>query len=119
MAFEITKMSWLSVGPSIACPGRISILILVGLSICRLYNLTPSELFYRYEAFVMSRPSGLRAKLSTISLRSARDMRSELQREQQAKIVASSASAGGSDLTPKPGAGIRRGRGNMGDLGGL
>ena len=80
----------------------------------RLYNLPPSTLFYKYEAFVMSRPSGLRAKLSTLTIETARELRSEIQREQQVKAVVSNAP----DMTPKAsGVGVRRAK--MNDLGGL
>jgi DNA polymerase alpha subunit B len=82
----------------------------------RSFALDPSTLFYKYEAFVMSRPSGLREKLATLTLSSARELRRELQREQATKAVTANATPGD---TPKAGGvGVRKGR-NMGDLGGL
>ena len=87
-----------------------------GLSLIRLYNLDPKTLFYKYEAFLLSRPSGLRAKLSTLTLDTARELRKEIQREQQAKIVAGAVNEG----TPKSnGVGVRKGKGGVGELGGL
>lgn len=83
----------------------------------RLYNLTASTLFFKYEAFVMSRPSGLRAKLSTLSLDTARELKKEIQREHQAKAVAASSSH--VDTPKSNGMGMRKGKGNMADLGGL
>ena len=63
----------------------------------------------------MSRPSGLRAKLSTLTIDTVRELRKEIQREHQAKAVASSAA----DATPKAnGSGIRKGKG-VGDIGGF
>ena len=90
---------------------------MTGLSICRMYNLDPQALFYKYEAFLLSRPSGLRAKMSTPTLDSMRELKKDIAREQQSKIVASA----GSENTPKAGsnAGVRKGKGNMADLGGL
>ena len=87
------------------------------MSILRLYNLEPSTLFYKYEAFLLSRPSGLRAKLSTLTLDTARELRKEIQREQQAKAVVSSTAT--PDATKAAGIGARKGKGAMGDLGGL
>jgi len=86
----------------------------------RLYNLDPSALFFKYEAFVMSRPSGLRAKLSVLSLDTARELKKEIQREHQAKAVAVAAGSHTHSETPKTsGVGMRKGKGNMADLGGL
>nr|XP_019049362.1 hypothetical protein I302_03148 [Kwoniella bestiolae CBS 10118]OCF28292.1 hypothetical protein I302_03148 [Kwoniella bestiolae CBS 10118] len=95
------------------------------LSILRLYNLAPADLFFKYEAFLMSRPSGLRAKLGNLSLDTLRELRSEIQREQQAIAVA--AMAGGTGATPgrsndqpsKQAVGMRKGKGNMADIGGF
>lgn len=73
----------------------------------------------------MSRPSGLRAKLSVLTLNSVRELKREIQREQQAQAIASSTSAmtGGSGMREGPGktagAGIKRGRHGQADLGGL
>lgn len=89
---------------------------MTGLSILRLYNLDPSALFFKYEAFVMSRPSGLRAKLSTMTLETARELKKEIQREHQAKAVAASSHV---DTPKSNGLGMRKGKGNMNDLGGL
>ncbi|OCF55338.1 DNA polymerase alpha subunit B [Kwoniella mangroviensis CBS 10435] len=95
------------------------------LSILRMYNLTPADLFFKYEAFLMSRPSGLRAKLSSLSLETLRELRSEIQREQQAKAVAamaglpSAASGIQSDQSTKSAVGVRKGKGNMADIGGF
>ncbi|WVQ97259.1 hypothetical protein IAU59_004370 [Kwoniella sp. CBS 9459] len=97
------------------------------LSILRIYNLSPADLFYKYEAFLMSRPSGLRAKLSVLTLDTLRDLRTEIQREQQAKAVASMASTTHSNPAPsasgsRNGAaavGVKKGKGNMTDIGGF
>jgi DNA polymerase alpha subunit B len=81
---------------------------------CKVYGLSPQDLFFKYEAFLLSRPSGLRAKLSTFTLEVARELRKEVQRESQAKGLAASIS------TPneKAAATIRRKPGtNGGDLG--
>ena len=85
----------------------------------RLYNLDPSALFFKYEAFVMSRPSGLRAKLSVLTLETARELKKEIQREHQAKAVSVAAGSHTHTETPKAGVGMRKGKGNMADLGGL
>ncbi len=95
-----------------------------GLSILRLFNLPPSNLFYKYEAFLLSRPSGLRAKLSVLTLDTIRELRKEIQREHQANTVAGmNGTPGGSEFasenTPKGRVGVRKGKGNMSDLGGL
>jgi DNA polymerase alpha subunit B len=74
-------------------------------------------LFYKHEAFVLSRPSGLRVKLSVMSLDTARELKKEIQREYQAKAVA--ASAHQSDTPKSNGVGMRKSKGNMADLGGL
>lgn len=66
----------------------------------------------------MSRPSGLRAKLSTMTLETARELKKEIQREYQAKAVAAS-SVHQSDTPKSGGMGMRKGKGNMADLGGL
>jgi len=90
------------------------------LSILRIYNIDPSALFFKYEAFVMSRPSGLRAKLSTLTLDTVRELKKEIQREHQAKAVATAAGSHVHNDTPKSNAmGMRKGKGNMADLGGL
>ena len=83
----------------------------------RLYNLAASNLYYKYEAFLMSRPSGLRAKLSTLSLDTVRELRKEIQREQQAKAVANMTPQ--QENTPTGGVGVRKAKGNVADLGGL
>lgn len=85
-----------------------------GLSIIRLYSLTPNDLFFKYEAFLLSRPSGLRSKLCILTVDTAKELRREIQREHQAKVVASSAS----EVTPKASVGVRKGKGAA-DLGGL
>jgi DNA polymerase alpha subunit B len=85
----------------------------------RLYNLDPSALFFKYEAFVMSRPSGLRTKLSVLTLETARELKKEIQREHQAKAVSVAAGSHTHTETPKAGVGMRKGKGNMADLGGL
>jgi DNA polymerase alpha subunit B len=82
------------------------------LSMMRIYNISPTDLFFKYEAFLMSRPSGLRAKLSTLTVESAKELRREIQREHQAKAVASSAS----EVTPKASVGVRKTKGPA-DLG--
>jgi DNA polymerase alpha subunit B len=106
--------SFLAQADDRACPG---------LSILRLYNLTPSTLYYKYEAFLLSRPSGLRAKLAVLTLDTVRELRKEIQREQQTKAVISGPGAGGvvvGENTPKSnGVGLRKGKANMADLGGL
>ncbi len=83
------------------------------ISILRIYNLAPSSLYYKYEAFLMSRPSGLRQRLSILSLETVRELRKEIQREQQLKAV-----TGGVE-TPKAALGMKKGKGNLNDLGGL
>ncbi|EIW72508.1 hypothetical protein TREMEDRAFT_66921 [Tremella mesenterica DSM 1558] len=88
------------------------------LSILRLYNLTPSTLYYKYEAFLLSRPSGLRARLSILSLDTIRELRKEIQREQQAKAIANMSPAQ-NENTPVVGVGVRKAKGNMSDLGGF
>nr|XP_031860917.1 uncharacterized protein CI109_003644 [Kwoniella shandongensis]KAA5527989.1 hypothetical protein CI109_003644 [Kwoniella shandongensis] len=87
------------------------------LSVIRLYNLSPADLFYKYEAFLMSRPSGLRAKLATLTLDTIRELKKEIQREQQAKAVASFAPT--TDQPQKSSVGVRKGKGNMSDIGGF
>ena len=62
----------------------------------------------------MNRPSGLRAKLSVLTLDTVRELKVEIQREHQAKAVAGSAS----EVTPKAGVGVRKAKGAS-DLGGL
>jgi len=62
----------------------------------------------------MSRPSGLRLKLSVLTVETAKELRRDVQREHQAKIVASAAA----ELTPKASVGVRKGKG-VNDLGGL
>lgn len=87
----------------------------------RLYNLTASDLFFKYEAFVMSRPSGLRAKLSTITIDSVKELRTELQRSQQAKAVASMATVDGPAMNgseKKKAVGVKKAKG-LSDLEGL
>jgi DNA polymerase alpha subunit B len=94
-----------------------------GVSILRLYNLTPASLFYKYEAFLLSRPSGLRARLSVLTLETVRELKKEIQREQQAKAVAGvngmSGSGEGAAKSGGMSVGVRKGKGNMADLGGL
>ncbi|KAI9635169.1 DNA polymerase alpha subunit B N-terminal-domain-containing protein [Dioszegia hungarica] len=94
------------------------------LAMLRLYNLTPADLFFKYEAFLMSRPSGLRAKMSVLTLPVARQLRTEVAREQQAQAVSSSTSAMSGVAVPRGGevkgsVGVKRGRNGHGDLGGL
>ncbi|WWC58474.1 uncharacterized protein I303_101017 [Kwoniella dejecticola CBS 10117] len=92
------------------------------LSILRLYNLTPADLFFKYEAFLMSRPSGLRAKLAHLTLGTLRDLKSEIQREQQAKAVAGMAGTSNTAATEQPNraaVGVRKGKSNMSDIGGF
>ena len=67
----------------------------------------------------MSRPSGLRAKLSVLTLETARELKKEIQREHQAKAVSVAAGSHTHTETPKAGVGMRKGKGNMADLGGL
>lgn len=83
----------------------------------RLYNLDPSALFYKREAFILSRPSGLRAKLTNMTVENVRELKKEIQREHQAKAVAASTQQ--SDTPKSNGLGMRKGKGNMADLGGL
>lgn len=87
----------------------------------RLYNLAASDLFFKYEAFVMSRPSGLRAKLSTITIDSVKELRTELQRSQQAKVVAGMATTSGPGTNgseKKKTVGVKKAKG-LSDLEGL
>lgn len=80
----------------------------------RLYNLTANDLFFKHEAFLLSRPSGLRQKMSVLTVDVAKELRREIQREHQARVVASSAS----EVTPKASVGVRKGKGAA-DIGGL
>ncbi|WWC66502.1 uncharacterized protein I206_100404 [Kwoniella pini CBS 10737] len=92
------------------------------LSVLRLYNLTPADLFFKYEAFLMSRPSGLRAKLSHLSLSTLRELRTEIQREQQAKAVAGMASTSNSfaaEQSNRSAVGVRKAKNNINDIGGF
>ena len=92
---------------------------LPGLSLIRLYNLTPSDLFYKYEAFVLSRPSGLQAKLKTLSISSVKELRTEIQREQAALHIAAQGAAAAANAGPG-GASVRKAKAGVGlDLGGL
>ncbi|KAK4685108.1 DNA polymerase alpha subunit B, partial [Tremellales sp. Uapishka_1] len=84
------------------------------LSILRIYGLTPSALFYKYEAFLMSRPSGLRAKLSVLTLDTIRELRKEIQREHQTKALSTP-----SDTPKAATVGMKKGKGGMSDLGGF
>lgn len=78
---------------------------------CRIFGLNPEDLKYKYEAFLMSRPSGLRSKLSVFTIDVARELRKEIQRESQAKSMQS--------FTPSEKvAGVKK-KGTMTDLGGL
>lgn len=88
----------------------------LGLALLRLYNLTASDLFYKYEAFVLSRPSGVRAKLNTISIGSVKELRQQIQRDQMAQHIAAQ---GASADTSNPAASVRKAKGAMLDLGGL
>ncbi|KAK8866041.1 hypothetical protein IAR55_001192 [Kwoniella newhampshirensis] len=67
------------------------------------------------ESFLMSRPSGLRAKLSTLTLDTVREVKKEISREQQAKAVANTANT--PDQPQK--SAMRKGKGNMADIGGF
>lgn len=78
----------------------------------RMYSLSPQDLFFKYEAFLMSRPSGLRAKLSKFTLDVARELRKDIQRESQSKAMAST-------VNETKVAGVRRKNGAVADLGGL
>ncbi|WVO16943.1 hypothetical protein L204_104629 [Cryptococcus depauperatus] len=93
------------------------------LSLLRLYHLNAHDLYYKYEAFVMSRPSGLRSKLSTMTIDSVKDFRTDLQRQQQTKTIASMGGATDriSSLSndPKVAVGVKKVKGNLGDLEGL
>lgn len=80
----------------------------------RTYSLSAQDLFFKYEAFLMSRPSGLRQKLSKFTLDVARELRKEIQRESQSK--ASKAAAATNDTKV---AGVRRKNAAVADLGGL
>jgi len=115
-------MSWQSVSPD---PSRHLTHLIASRS---LYPQTlqspPPTLFYKYEAFLLSRPSGLRAKLSILTLDTIRELRKEIQREQQINalngINGTPGGPGSADeTTPKGGMGVRKGKGNMTDLGGL
>ncbi|WWD17758.1 hypothetical protein CI109_102199 [Kwoniella shandongensis] len=59
----------------------------------------------------------LRAKLATLTLDTIRELKKEIQREQQAKAVASFAPT--TDQPQKSSVGVRKGKGNMSDIGGL
>lgn len=79
----------------------------------RTYGLSAQDLFFKYEAFLLSRPSGLRAKLSTFTLDVARELRKEIQRETQSKAAAAAASTPGDKAL-----GVRK-KAGVADLGGL
>ncbi|WOO78183.1 DNA polymerase alpha subunit B [Vanrija pseudolonga] len=66
-------------------------LTLPGLSILRVFGLSAQDLWFKYEAFLLSRPAGLRAKLSKFNIDVARELRKEIQRESQAKAAAAQA----------------------------
>ncbi|ODN77905.1 hypothetical protein L202_05011 [Cryptococcus amylolentus CBS 6039] len=92
------------------------------LSLLRSYNLSPADLYFKYEAFVMSRPSGLRARLSDLSIDTVRELRLELQRAQQASAVASMGASGASGLPAsekKTAVGVKKTKGKKADLEGL
>ncbi|WVQ77069.1 hypothetical protein IAR50_006752 [Cryptococcus sp. DSM 104548] len=92
------------------------------LSLLRSYNLSPSDLFFKYEAFVMSRPSGLRAKLSDLSIDTVKELRLELQRAQQASAVASMGVSNVSGLPAsekKAAVSVKKAKGKKADLEGL
>jgi len=81
------------------------------------YNLSPQDLFFKYEAFLLSRPSGLRAKLSTFTLDVARELRKEIQRENQAKSLSNAATT---PMGSEKVAGVRKKPGSAAaDLGGF
>lgn len=80
----------------------------------RMYSLSAQDLFFKYEAFLMSRPSGLRQKLSKFNLDVARELRKEIQRESQSKALASSTNSADTKV-----AGVRRKNAAVADLGGL
>lgn len=103
MPCQTTQTSWQSVSkrqPSLT----------PGISTCRLFNLSAEDLKYKYEAFIMSRPSGLRAKLQVFNLEVVRQLRKEIQRENQAKSMQAA--------TPSDKVGVRK-KGAVADLGGL
>lgn len=74
-----------------------------GLSILRVFGLSAQDLWFKYEAFLLSRPAGLRAKLSKFNLDVARELRKEIQRESQAKAAAAQATP-----VAEKSAGVRR-----------
>lgn len=82
----------------------------------RMYSLSAQDLFFKYEAFLMSRPSGLRQKLSKFNLDVARELRKEIQRESQSKASKAASSANNGDTKV---AGVRRKNAAVADLGGL
>jgi DNA polymerase alpha subunit B len=90
-----------------------------GLSLLRIYSLTAETLYYKYEAFVLARPSGLRVKMETLSMESLKEFREQIKRDQTAAHIAAQGAAasadggnvGGSSRKAKAGVGL--------DLGGL
>jgi hypothetical protein len=64
----------------------------------------------------LSRPSGLRAKLNTISIESVKELRQQIQRDQTAQHIAAQ---GALADTSNPAASVRKAKGAMLDLGGL
>lgn len=81
--------------------------------------MTPQTLFYKYEAFLLSRPSGLRAKLQVLNLETFRELKKELQREQQTARLAAAAGVQGTPGQSTPKTGVRKAKAGLGDLGGL
>lgn len=88
-----------------------------GLSMVRVYNLTPQDLYFKYEAFLMSRPSGLRAKLSKFTLDVARELRKDVQRQNQTKALAAQSTPNEKHAAVRKKAGATNG--GMGDLSGF
>ncbi|EJT49075.1 alpha DNA polymerase [Trichosporon asahii var. asahii CBS 2479] len=82
----------------------------------RMYSLSAQDLFFKYEAFLMSRPSGLRQKLSKFNLDVARELRKEIQRESQSKASKAASSVNNGDTKV---AGVRRKNAAVADLGGF
>ena len=79
----------------------------------RMYSLSAQDLWFKYEAFLLSRPSGLRQKLSKFNIDVARELRKDIQREHQTKAL----QAGSASTPGEKAAGVKK-RAAV-DLGGL
>ncbi len=91
---------------------------LPGLSICRLYSLPPTELFFKHEAYLLDRMSkGVPdAGGKEMTRESAREIRAQIQREIERPKAGPSGQAGGAHTPASIRVGGARGRGDVGGL---